>query len=391
MAPTGIELSPRDARRIALRAQGLLGPRISGGPWGVVEHLRAVQLDTISVFARTHELVPYSRLGVTPRERIEDAYWSGPPYRAFEYWGHAACVLPITDWPYYGFRRQAFVEKGLRWHKVEDRPRVEREILARLRAEGPLTANQLGGAKKGGPWWDWSDTKATVEWLLDIGEVVCVRRRGFQRVYDLPERTVPPEALMKEVHPDEQVRYLITRAAAAMGVVTAKDLATFAYLKRDTVDRLLPDLDLVQVRVPGWKNQAYATATALATTSSGLRSRPTLISPFDSLIWDRDRTARIFGFHQRLEAYTPKPKRIYGYYSMPVLVGDRLVGRVDPARDNGSFVARSIHIEPSATKADVRGIATAIRTAASWVGATAVRVDVVQPAELRPEIEAALA
>ena len=191
---TGIDsLSAREARRVALHAQGLLGARIAGGPAAMLRRLRAVQIDTISVLARSHELVAYARLGPIDRRAIEAAYWAGPPFNAFEYWAHAACVLPIEDWPYYEFRRQAARERGRRWHHLEDAERSLERVLDRLRTDGPLTANGLGGAKKGGPWWDWSETKIAVEWLLDIGDVVCAQRRGFQRVYDLAERAVPAE------------------------------------------------------------------------------------------------------------------------------------------------------------------------------------------------------
>ena len=157
----------------------------------MLQRLGAVQLDTISVLARSHELVAYARLGPLPRQTIERAYWHPRKPATFEYWAHAACILPLQQWPSFAIRRRAFRARGLRWHEVPEQACAE--VLARLRAEGPLTATQLGGAKSGGEWWDWSDVKIAVEWLLDIGEVVCVRRTGWRRVYDLPERVVPAE------------------------------------------------------------------------------------------------------------------------------------------------------------------------------------------------------
>ncbi|MBO0827865.1 MAG: winged helix DNA-binding domain-containing protein, partial [Streptosporangiales bacterium] len=164
----------------------------------MLRRLGAVQLDTISVLARSHELVPYARLGAIGRRRVERAYWSSPP-STFEYWSHAACILPLEDWPHYAFRRRARRRRGRRWHQVHQR--TVTEVLARLRADGPLTASDLGGAKKGGPWWDWSDVKIAVEWLLDIGEAVCVERQGWRRIYELAERAVPAEVFFDE--PDE--------------------------------------------------------------------------------------------------------------------------------------------------------------------------------------------
>ncbi|HXY46262.1 MAG TPA: crosslink repair DNA glycosylase YcaQ family protein, partial [Acidimicrobiales bacterium] len=342
--------------------------------------------DTISVLARSHELVTYARLGPVKRQAIEKAYWGGPPFGAFEYWAHAACVVPMEDWPFYGFRREAARLRGRRWHHLEDAERVCRLVLERLRADGPLTANGLGGAKRGGPWWDWSETKIAVEWLLDIGEVVCAQRRGFQRVYDLPERAVPAELLSAEVPPEGQLRHLLTRAASALGVATVRDFASYCGIKTAAVAELVGDLDLVPLAVEGWRPPAWALRAALESGTAGLRSRPTLLSPFDSLIWDRDRAERLFRFRHRLEAYTPKPKRVHGYFSMPLLVGDSLVGRVDPGRDGTTLVAKGVHLEPGASADAVRGLAVALRTAASWVGSEDARVEWVTPDDRRDQV-----
>src|SRR5579871_1134157 len=217
-----VELSARETRRLALRAQGLLGSRLAGGPVGVLRHLRAVQLDTISVFARSHELVCFARLGPLPRARIEQAFWGAgadrsAEARTFEYWSHAACVLPIEDWPYFGFQRAARRARGRRWHHLDDAERVCADVRRKLETEGPLTARQLGGAKRGGPWWDWSEVKIAAEWMLDIGEIVCTTRVGFQRVYDLAERAIPRRLLDLEVPREDQISHLLTNATRALG------------------------------------------------------------------------------------------------------------------------------------------------------------------------------
>jgi hypothetical protein len=356
----------------------------------MLRHLRAVQIDTISVLARSHELVAYARLGAVKRQAIEAAYWAGPPFNAFEYWAHAACVLPMEDWPFYEFRRHARRARGRRWHHLENAEKACAGVLERLRGEGPLTANGLGGAKRGGPWWDWSETKIAVEWMLDIGEVVCAQRRGFQRVYDLPERAVPTDLLATTVEPDEQRRHLLTGAAGALGVATVRDLATYCGMTAAEVKALVGDLGLVPVAVKGWDVPAFAEPELLETGTSGLRSRPVLVSPFDSLVWDRDRTERLFAFRHRLEAYTPKRLRVHGYFSMPLLVGDTLVGRVDPGREGTTFVAKGVHLEPGASLATLRGLGVALRAAASWVGSDAIRVDWVTPADRRDDVLAAV-
>src|SRR5207248_2430110 len=227
-----VTLSPDDVRRMALRAQGFLGatswPRSRASRSGVTTMLHrvgAVQLDTISVLARSHELVAYARLGPVSRQAIEQAYWHASAPAAFEYWAHAACVLPIEQWPYFAFRRRAFKARGERWHRVS--PETCEKVLARLRAEGPLTATQLGGAKGGGAWWDWSDVKIAVEWLLDTGEVICVRRTGWRRVYDVPERVLPDDLLGAEPSDAECLAHLAGVTARALGVATQADLAEY--------------------------------------------------------------------------------------------------------------------------------------------------------------------
>jgi uncharacterized protein len=392
---TATALSARDARRMTLRAQGLLVPRISGGPLGVLQHLRAVQLDTIAVLARSHELVPYARLGAVPRRRVERAFWGVEPPRnaplAFEHWSRAACVLPIEDWPHTQFQREDRRAKGRGWHRLEDGGRHRAAVLQQLASEGPQTARQLGGAKRGGPWWDWSDVKIAVEQLLEVGDAVCTQRIGFQRVYDLPERAIPRVLLSTNVPRDEQVRHLLAGALEALGVATVADLAAYCGIRVQEAGPALAGLGLPQVAVEGWTGTAFCDPGALARSTKGLRSRPVLLSPFDSTIWYRPRVARVFGFHHRLEAYVPRPKRVHGYFSMPVLVGDALVARVDPAREGATLVARSLHLEGDVRPGAVApGIGAALAEAARWVGATSVVLERVEPKGARAPVEAAL-
>jgi uncharacterized protein YcaQ len=368
-------LTAADARRLALRAQGLLGPRPRNTA-AVLRTLGAVQLDTISVLARSHELVPYARLGPIGRAAVEKSFWTG---QCVEYWSHAACILPVESWPLYAFRRRHFVERGMRWH---NRPAdsVFTEVRARLRDGGPVTTGDLGGAKNGGPWWDWSGTKIAVEFMLDTGEVVCTRRTGWRRVYDLPERALPAEVRAADTLDDaECFRQLIVRAGAAMGVATVSDLADYPRISQVQVEKVLPETGLVPVTVEGWKHTGWADPAALADLSTKARHRTTLLSPFDSLIWDRKRTKRMFGFTHALEAYKPAPQRDYGYFAMPLLAGGRLLGRVDPKRVGTTLVAQGVFLD---TPAAVRPMATALWEAASWVGCDSVELARVEPAGL---------
>ncbi|CAM5373024.1 hypothetical protein SALBM217S_10289 [Streptomyces griseoloalbus] len=212
------ELSADEARRIALRAQGLLGaPDRRAGVRGVLRHLGAVQLDTISVLARSHELIPYARLGAVGRRTVDEAYWKqgDRPAHTFEYWSHAACILPVEEWPHFAFRRRAYRARPHWNHELPDG--VYDQVVKQLRVEGPLTATELGGAKRTGEWWDWSGTKVAVERALMYGEVVCVERRGWKRVYDLAERAVPASLLAEEPTDEECLRRLVGLAGPRAG------------------------------------------------------------------------------------------------------------------------------------------------------------------------------
>jgi uncharacterized protein len=421
-------VSGEQARVLALHAQALVPATMSLRPSQVtrastgrrtsavdalLRRLGAVQLDTVSVLARSHELVPYARLGAVRREAVETAYWGGGRDRehpaeatTFEYWSHAASVLPVEEWPLFAFRRRWYKRRGFHWHK-EPTKEIDR-VRRQLAAEGPLTTTELGGAKKGSDWWDWSDTKVAVEWLLFLGEVVCVRRVGWRRVYDLSERAIPerhrtpsPGQAWIDVEgivgptDDDCLRQLLARSVRVMGVGTLTDVADVHRLSSRTVtrahlDSLLGELveagEVRRVGVEGWRAPAYADSAALEALAAGRltgRSRTTLLSPFDSLIWHRERTSRLFGFDYTMELYVPQSRRVHGYYTMPVLHGGRLVARVDPKRERAVLHARQVTFEVgrrgAVAAAAVTGTARALREAASWVGCDHVRVDRVVP------------
>ena len=360
----------------------------------MLRRVGAVQLDTISVLARSHELVPYARLGPVGREKVERAYWHPAAPAAFEYWAHAACLLPIADWPYYAWRRRAILARGQRWHKVSEE--ACEKVLARLRSEGPLTATQLGGAKAGGPWWDWSEVKIAAEWLLDTGRAVCVRRTGWRRVYDLPERAIPAPLLGKDPGDEECLAYLVGATTRALGVATHADVVEYQRLSgemraADRIDAAAAAAGLTPVAIADAKRplRAWADPQALAWLDAGGRGthRTTLLSPFDSLIWDRKRTLRMFGYQHVLEAYVPKEKRAHGYYTMPLLAGGRIVGRVDPARSGTTLVARHVTLDKAAAAVPM---ARALAEAASWVGCASVYAERTSPAHLAQPLAAAL-
>jgi hypothetical protein len=397
-AEADLELSLNDVRRITLHAQGFLGAGgRRGGVTGVLRRVSAVQLDTISVLARSHELVAYARLGPVGRDTVEHAYWPARTPKTFEYWAHAACILPLADWPYYARRRRAITARGQRWHKVS--ADACEKVLARLRDEGPLTATQLGGAKAGGPWWDWSEVKIAAEWLLDTGRAVCVRRAGWRRIYDLPERAVPKDLLDHEPTDAECLSYLVAAAARALGVATHADFMEYQRLNscglqlRDgpVLDAAAAAAGLTRVTVHGGKRPlpGWADPAALAWLAAGGRGthRTTLLSPFDSLIWDRKRTLRLFGYRHLFEPYVPRNKRERGYFTMPLLAGGQIAGWADPAREGKTLVGRNVFVERPAA---VAPMARALAEAAQWVGCSAVAIERVQPSALAPPLATAL-
>lgn len=386
-------ISARQAREIFVRAQGLDRP--PNGETGIDAMLAktgAVQLDTISVLARSHELVAYARLGPTPRSAIESAYWSAPA-RTFEYLGHAACIMPIDLWPYFGFRRRALRER-------ERSSRVPEEVFDQARArlrEGPVTTSDLGGGRRPGGWWNWSAAKVALELMYRRGEIAVTVRKGWKRVYDLPERVIPPDLLAHEATDEECYERLVGLSARALGVGTLRDIVSYFYLAtphagaapnaRRLIGELMEASGLVPVSVEGWPDTAFADPAALA-AADGPLARTTLLSPFDSLIWaspqggelkERERIRRVFGFSYSFEAYVRAPDRVHGYFTMPLLVDGRLAGRVDPKREGRTLVASAVSLEQPG---DVEAMASALVEAASWVGCDAVRVDRVTPAEL---------
>ncbi|HEY5134750.1 MAG TPA: crosslink repair DNA glycosylase YcaQ family protein [Candidatus Nanopelagicales bacterium] len=436
-----VELSGADARAIVLAAQGLvpgvlpLRPsqaarasitRRTSAVDSSLRLLGAVQLDTVSVLARSHELVQYARLGAVGRDAVEAAYWGGgrsldhpDEPSTFEYWSHAASILPVEEWPLFAFRRRAYHRRGFHWHK-EPTKAID-QVRRQLATEGPLTTAALGGAKKGDEWWDWSDTKIAVEWLLFLGEVVCVRRIGWRRVYDLAERAIPerhrtpaPGAALwvddEGVHgpsDDDCLRTLLLRSVRVCGVGTIGDMVDVHRLAsrdlpRSRIQALLRELIdaglVATVRVEGWPAPAYADPAGLAALAAGDlrgRSRTTLLSPFDSLVWHRARTSRLFGFDYTMELYVPQDQRVHGYYTMPVLHNGRLVARVDPKRDKDVLHARQVTFETGrrggVPASAVTGTAAALREAASWVGSTSVALVRVVPDSAGPALASALA
>jgi uncharacterized protein len=383
------------ARRIALAAQGLTAPatrRTAGGPAALraaLERLGAIQIDSINVVARNHELVLAARAGAH-----DPAAFDHLVYRrraGFEYWGHAASFLPIGCYRLFlpRMRRMAATTRGW-WGDVRRRhAQLYGPVLDRIRAEGPLAASAFrdpAGPRRG-TWWDWAPAKHVLEDLFDQGTVLVHDRVNFERRYDLAERVLPAGLDTSEPTAAEAALTLTVLGARALGVGTAADLADYFRLPPEEARPALAEAVaarlLEQVAVAGWAKPAY-----LLPGTRVPRRRdhpPVLLSPFDSLIWSRERTQRLFGFRYRLEVYVPAAKRVYGYYTMPVLHDGALVARVDPKleRQAGVLLLRRLTLEDGvAPEVALAGIAVAARRLAAQLGAS----DVMAAPELPPAV-----
>ncbi len=372
----GIELSNSEVRSLAIAAQALSGRR-HRDPLRLLRRLSAIQIDTISVIARSHELVAFSRLGPINRADVARAWWESG--KTFEYWAHAACLLPLELWPLFAWRRRRYLHRYPRTSE-------HREILAQVRDLGAATIADLGGARIKSGWWEWSPVKQAVEQLLARGEVICTERRGFRRVYRITEMTLPGALLDIELDDGACLSGLVALAAERMGVATEDDLADYFRMPVGAMRAAAEVAGLTPLTVRGWGRRAWAHPDVL-TGAARVRHRPVLLSPFDSLIWHRERTERLFGFRHRLEAYTPPAMRQHGYFVMPLLAAGRLAGRVDPKRDGTVLRARRV----SVTEGAIAAMAEALCEAARWVGCDDVAVEQVSPTELGEPLRAAVA
>jgi uncharacterized protein YcaQ len=371
-----IELSASQARRMALGAQGFADRR----PTGRVDrrHMRRVfdrvgviQIDSVNVLVRSQELPLFARLGPHPRTMLADALDDG---ELFEYWAHMAAIVPSTQHRLFRWR----MDLAHQWDSVDRlkhrRPHFLDEVLDQVRDLGPVTASDLGQrVGKKGSWWDWDDGKIALEHLFHHGLVAARRRRNdFARLYDLPERVLPAAALDAPTPTDAEARKeLLVIAARALGVATLGDLADYhrqrTQLCKPLVNELVETAELVPATVEGWGKPAYVHRDA--STPRWVKGRA-LLSPFDSLVWNRERTERVFGFVYRIEIYTPPPKRVYGYYVLPFLLDGELVGRIDLKADRaeGTLRVQAAHVEPGVDEAPVAvNLAAELRSMADWL------------------------
>jgi hypothetical protein len=405
-------LSITQARALHLAAQGLLQApaRKASRPalLRTIERMALLQIDTIHVVNRSPYLVLFARLGNYPPVWLEDALAQG---QLFETWAHEACFAPRADLLLHrAYNRSARRHWGLTsavTNQEAQRPQLDK-LLAHIHAKGPVKSSDFkGNDTRTSAWWGWKDEKRWLETLFASGELMVARRENFHRVYDLTER-VAPEVLAVEASPltpsDEFVQLAwIEKAVAALGITQARWIHDYFRTKprlRDAdLDALVDSGVLLRVAVDGWASPAYVhhTHKSLLTKADAgklLATHTALLSPFDPVVWDRERAATLFGFDYRLECYTPEPKRVHGYFVLPILCGGELIGRLDAKahRAEGVFEVRALFAQPGAvwTDAKVAVVAGAIFDFAAWHGTPVVQLAKAQPVALVKRLRNAL-
>lgn len=376
-------LSIGEARRAALAAQQFLGrsgaPRNARALADVVGRLGVVQIDSVNVLIRSHYLPIFSRRGAYSCALLERTAYD--QRLLFEYWGHEASFLPVELYPLFRWRMDDARSGVGTWGRLRryatSHKSLVTAVLDQIRERGALGASELTDAGKSkGSWWGWSQGKEILEWLFWIGDVTTARRRNFERLYDLTERVLPESVRALPVPSREQAqRELMSIGARAMGVATARDLRDYYRLPTKDAAARLSELveqgQLLPVSVEGWKQQGYLHHEARIPRSAQAAGVAALLSPFDSLIWERQRTERLFDFHFRLEIYTPIHKRLHGYYVLPLLLGDRIVGRVDlkSDRQSGRLQVKGGSVEAGVTARQVvEPLARLLSELTQWLG-----------------------
>jgi len=371
-------LSAAEARRVALAAQGLAEPRRPDGRAirRLFDRVALVQIDSVNVLSRAHYLPGFARLGPYRREALDRAAHFAPR-RLFEYWGHEASLIPVELQPLLRWRMARAHDEawgGMR-RLARERPELLRDVLEQVRERGPVAARELAEQRprRAGPWWDWSESKKAVELLFWSGEVTSARRRDtFERLYEVPERVLPRGVLAAPTpRPEDAQRELVRIAARALGVAAEPELRDYFRLPvaeaRARIAELAEAGELLPVEVEGWSVPAWLHREARVPRRVDARA---LLGPFDSLLWERGRVERLFGFRFKLEIYVPAPKRVHGYYVLPFLLGVRLVARVDLKADRRAGVLRvhATHLEREAPPETREALRAELEQLAAWLG-----------------------
>jgi uncharacterized protein YcaQ len=397
------ELSAAEARRLQLSAQGFGGPRAGGSLAKLrtlAARLGAYQIDSVNVLVRAHYMPAFSRLGPYPMDVLERLAYD--KRELFEYFAHAACYVPMSLHPLYRWRMETAAGSDYYGGASKQVRSYIESVYDFVARNGPVTAAEVPKAGKStGNWWGWSDGKRAIETLFRVGRVAVAGRQNFKRLYDIPERVIPSDVLRAPTpSPDEAKKQLLVRAAKALGVGTVSCIAGYFYIeswwdrphvagkkRKPELKRLFGELveegRLVSAAVEGWTEPAYVVPRTKAPAEVHARA---LVSPFDPIMWNRAPTSRVFGFDYQIEIYVPAPKRVYGYYCLPFLLGDRFVARVDLKADRKTktLLVPGAFAENGHDKKRVAAeLADELRLMASWLELEKIEVgekgDLVRP------------
>jgi uncharacterized protein YcaQ len=379
-------LSQSQARRIALAAQGFLDkphdPPTMRTLTRTVERTGVLQVDSVNVLQRAHFMPLYSRMGAYDVRLLERAASGKEKRRLVEYWAHVQAYMPVELWPVMQHRMADYRRQRMKWLQLPS-DEVVAQVLAEVAARGASTARDLddGAPRSKKHWgWNWSDARKSLDWLFMIGDLAIVGRNSqFEVVYDIPERVLP-DAVLAQPTPslEDAERELVRRAARSHGVSTVRCLADYYRTSQEPVKRAVDELveegELVPVSVQGWRRPAYLHRDARLPRKVRARA---LLSPFDPVVWLRERTEKLFDFHYRIEIYTPAAKRQFGYYVLPFLLGEDIVGRVDLKADrkSGRLVVKAAYAEPHAPVETAEELSAELVRLADWLGMDELRVE----------------
>lgn len=364
------------ARRAALASSGMSSPTPIGSPDArhfrrVMRQLQLVQLDSVNVSARTHYWVFFARLGDYDRDRLDRWLWQSGEH--FEYWAHEASILPQEAFGLLAYRMRAADPQGRAAALMKEHPGYLEAVLDEVRMRGPLTVRDLSDpGERTGPWWGYGRGKIALEWHFRTGAVNVADRPNFHRLYDVTERIVADHHRSEELDRDDAIVALLERSARALGVGTLTDIADYYRIRLPDARRLFPRVlragAVFEVEVSGWGETAYRHVDA---TIPRRVEGTALLSPFDPLVWNRDRALRVFGLHYRIEIYVPEEQRVHGYYVLPFLMDGETVARVDLKTDRKAETLRvqAAHIEPGHPRDEVaRRLVAHLELTADWLG-----------------------
>lgn len=387
-----MNLSITQARALSLHSQGLAGSGTFGknkaATLAAIEHIGYVQIDTISVVERAHHHVLWSRVPSYQPKYLDELT---EEKKVFEYWSHAAAFLPMRDYRYTLVRKEHFAGGSTDWFGSE--PKMKQYVLDRIRAEGALKSSDFEHSKKSNGWWSWKPAKRSLEHLFMEGSLMVARREGFQKVYDVPERVLPADVDSTKPTHEEFARHLIESSIRAHGFASVDEIAYLRNRIKPTVRKVVQQMQeegsLVALKIEDDPQRYYSMPQLLEEKRKKPSQRIKILSPFDNAVIQRKRLRSLFGYDYQIECYVPAPKRSFGYFCLPLLLGDSFIGRIDAKAERSSGILHiySFYIEHPPLQEYLPQLAQELWAFAAFNGCTEIRVHRTQPVKLKKELQ----